>query len=132
MGRRKASDLADICKFLHSVIARLTVCREREDPEAALLYTEAILDWRLVTRIFTTFIRPSVYASLIGLPKHCGRAFRVNFTNQIIYAAYLDNTWKEKVCIECVPESGHCPMRFYRNRRDLITYDVDVCLCHKE
>ncbi|CAJ0606181.1 unnamed protein product [Cylicocyclus nassatus] len=45
-----------------------------------------------------------------------------------------DNTWKEKLCIECVDGTGHCPMRFYRGNQKYedIKEEVDLCLCHKE
>lgn len=45
-----------------------------------------------------------------------------------------DNTWKEKLCTECVAESGHCPMRFYNGTQDKpsIHDDADVCLCHND
>lgn len=46
---------------------------------------------------------------------------------------FLDNTWKERICTECVSQSGHCPMRFYKGKQDKKKIeDLNVCLCHQE
>ncbi|KAI6194169.1 Degenerin [Aphelenchoides besseyi] len=59
---------------------------------------------------------------------------QLDWTSKAIWPCFPYNTWKEKVCTECVPESGHCPMRFYRGKQDehKLKYDIDVCLCHRE
>lgn len=45
-----------------------------------------------------------------------------------------DNTWRQRMCAQCSPDLGHCPMRFYEGKqRDHSSYgEMDVCLCHTE
>ncbi|KAF8363029.1 unc-105 [Pristionchus pacificus] len=71
---------------------------------------------------------------------------QLDVVSHALWPCFPYNTWKEKVCAECVDDSGHCPMRFYKGplkfedipkeeltRRYLnMTTSVDLCLCHKE
>lgn len=59
---------------------------------------------------------------------------------------FADNTWKERMCTECVAELGHCPMHFYEPDKEDVIYSkqrrrfgaedddqpYDICLCHDE
>jgi len=67
-------------------------------------------------------------------------------TDSYLQTLFIDNTWKEHICSDCVDQAGHCPMRFLNNsgngysnnfqNRGIQQYDkdngVDVCLCHRE
>ncbi|GMT14574.1 hypothetical protein PFISCL1PPCAC_5871 [Pristionchus fissidentatus] len=71
---------------------------------------------------------------------------QMDVISHVLWPCFPYNSWKEKVCAECVDDSGHCPMRFYKGkmkfedipREELtrehrnMTTSVDLCLCHKE
>lgn len=117
-----------------SVIARSTGYPENDDLAVALRFTKAKFDLHSTTPIYTIFIQPGVYASWTGLPRLCGHVSHVSVDGSKKDFEFLDNTWKEKICVECVHEHGHCPMRFYRGKQDQhkLQYDTEVCLCHRE
>ncbi|CAD5215699.1 unnamed protein product [Bursaphelenchus xylophilus] len=59
---------------------------------------------------------------------------QLDWTSKALWPCFPYNTWKEKICTECVPDLGHCPMRFYHGKQDKkkLQGDLDICLCHKE
>ncbi|CAD5211340.1 unnamed protein product [Bursaphelenchus okinawaensis] len=59
---------------------------------------------------------------------------QLDWTSKALWPCFPYSTWKEKICTECVPDLGHCPMRFYNGKQEKkkLQGDVDICLCHKE
>ncbi|ULU04323.1 hypothetical protein L3Y34_017240 [Caenorhabditis briggsae] len=54
--------------------------------------------------------------------------------SKTLWPCFPYSSWKEKLCSECVDNTGHCPMRFYKGNElyENIKEQVDLCLCHKE
>ncbi|VDM57651.1 unnamed protein product [Angiostrongylus costaricensis] len=66
---------------------------------------------------------------------HASRCLcQLDMVSKTLWPCFPHNTWKEKLCSECVDGTGHCPMRFYRGKEpyENIKDEVDLCLCHKE
>lgn len=68
---------------------------------------------------------------------HASRCLcQLDMVSKTLWPCFPYNSWKEKICTECVDGTGHCPMRFYRGKQpfDVIKdrEHVDLCLCHKE
>ncbi|XGW10769.1 hypothetical protein V3C99_012346 [Haemonchus contortus] len=66
---------------------------------------------------------------------HASRCLcQLDMVSKTLWPCFPYNTWKEKICTECVDDSGHCPMRFYRGKEPFenIKTMADLCLCHKE
>ncbi|KJH44648.1 degenerin [Dictyocaulus viviparus] len=66
---------------------------------------------------------------------HASRCLcQLDVVSKTLWPCFPYNTWKEKLCSECVDDTGHCPMRFYRGSEhyDDIKEQVDLCLCHRE
>ncbi|CAJ0564660.1 unnamed protein product, partial [Mesorhabditis spiculigera] len=59
---------------------------------------------------------------------------QLDTTSKTMWPCFPYSTWKERLCAECVPSSGHCPMRFYKGNEKYedIQDKVDICLCHKD
>ncbi|CAJ0959859.1 unnamed protein product, partial [Mesorhabditis belari] len=59
---------------------------------------------------------------------------QLDTVSKSLWPCFPYSSWKEKLCIECVPSSGHCPMRFYKGKEKYedIQSKVDICLCHKD
>ncbi|ETN75823.1 degenerin-like protein unc-105 [Necator americanus] len=77
----------------------------------------------------------SVDISLTPRSLHASRCLcQLDMVSKTLWPCFPYNTWKEKLCIECVDGTGHCPMRFYRGKEkyEAIKEQVDLCLCHKE
>ncbi|KAE9413773.1 hypothetical protein Angca_002758, partial [Angiostrongylus cantonensis] len=66
---------------------------------------------------------------------HASRCLcQLDMVSKTLWPCFPYNTWKEKLCSECVDGTGHCPMRFYRGKEpyENIKDEIDLCLCHKE
>ncbi|PAV61047.1 hypothetical protein WR25_10364 [Diploscapter pachys] len=59
---------------------------------------------------------------------------QLDMVSKTLWPCFPYNSWKEKLCAECVDGSGHCPMRFYKGNEqyEKIKDQVDLCLCHRE
>ncbi|CCF23432.1 Degenerin-like protein unc-105 [Caenorhabditis elegans] len=59
---------------------------------------------------------------------------QLDTVSKALWPCFPYSSWKEKLCSECVDNTGHCPMRFYKGNElyENIKEQVDLCLCHKE
>ncbi|KAL3111322.1 hypothetical protein niasHT_013364 [Heterodera trifolii] len=85
---------------------------------------------------------------------------QLDWMAKAIWPCFPYNTWKEHICVECVDDHGHCPMRFldyrtangegnngggkYRKSRqsassshrtyaiEMLDENMDICVCHRE
>ncbi|KAK6042727.1 hypothetical protein COOONC_19771 [Cooperia oncophora] len=66
---------------------------------------------------------------------HASRCLcQLDMVSKTLWPCFPYNTWKERICTECVDDNGHCPMRFYHGKEPFenIKEMADLCLCHKE
>uniref|UniRef100_A0A915B2H7 Degenerin n=1 Tax=Parascaris univalens TaxID=6257 RepID=A0A915B2H7_PARUN len=59
---------------------------------------------------------------------------QLDWVSKTLWPCFPYNTWRQRMCAQCSPDLGHCPMRFYEGKqRDHSSYgEMDVCLCHTE
>uniref|UniRef100_A0A0M3JUD3 Degenerin-like protein unc-105 (inferred by orthology to a C. elegans protein) n=1 Tax=Anisakis simplex TaxID=6269 RepID=A0A0M3JUD3_ANISI len=59
---------------------------------------------------------------------------QLDWISKTLWPCFPAKTWRQRVCTECSPDLGHCPMRFYegKQRSRLKFRDTNVCLCHTE
>uniref|UniRef100_A0A7E4WDD4 Degenerin-like protein unc-105 n=1 Tax=Panagrellus redivivus TaxID=6233 RepID=A0A7E4WDD4_PANRE len=59
---------------------------------------------------------------------------QLDATSKSLWPCFPYNTWKERMCVECRAELGHCPMRFYNGSqaKPHVHDEMDICLCHNE
>jgi hypothetical protein len=59
---------------------------------------------------------------------------QLDWISKTLWPCFPYNTWKERLCTECVAELGHCPMRFYSGSQETpkIHEEADICLCHSD
>ncbi|VDM40283.1 unnamed protein product [Toxocara canis] len=59
---------------------------------------------------------------------------QLDWVSRTLWPCFPYNTWKERMCAQCSPDLGHCPMRFYKGKQQdhSIYGETDVCLCHTE